>query len=659
MKNEVGNDFGNQVPNPMEPTFTESNVQPTIVPESPQPMTPEPMVGATTIENNLPNGNKTSKLFSKNVGPIVAVSIVLVLIIAAIIFLGVSASPKNVFKGSINKVFKEAENAIDLYDEYSKAYDIQKNAILVNFDAELETNVKELEDKIGFNANGLSFGAKLGFDLKNEALSLDAEVKGEKEKLDATLQIIKEKLYVESSLFDKVLYINEDLNIDFESIKEEIEEAEEEFQFEPEDYKYVVKTLKNALNKSLSSEDMKKDKDEFSVGDKTIKVTKYSYVLDKKATRKLAENVIDYLLDDKDFVKKVAEITGMEKSEIKDELKDAKDELKDIDFEDEISINIYTKGLFNSAVGFGIEYDGKEYLTYVVDGKNAKFILDNHSDGYDKTKVVITIEEDGKEQALTVKYNDQKIVTGTIKELTEEVIDMTLEVDADGEKIKAHIYLSATEKDKNISGKYELKVELEDKYVGIKGNYGISTAKELELVNTKNAVNAEEYDFTKVEEELEKRVKNDSVLQGIYDLAEKENIVNNTEAKLNYNNMVEKEMEDMAGILTSTTPKVLYVGEDYYSYTEADASSMLANLISVQSELNFNSYFLDTYFITDMSGFETLVQGVQYTCNTTTANTACENYPAIYLIKDGKVQKAYRGTVSTDELKKSIQELGI
>ena len=67
MKNEVGNDFGNQVPNPMEPTFTESNVQPTMVSESPQPMTPEPMVGATTIENNLPNGNKPSKLFSKNV----------------------------------------------------------------------------------------------------------------------------------------------------------------------------------------------------------------------------------------------------------------------------------------------------------------------------------------------------------------------------------------------------------------------------------------------------------------------------------------------------------------------------------------------------------------------------------------------------------------
>ena len=41
MKNEVGNDFGNQVPNPMEPTFTESNVQPTMVSESPQPMTPE------------------------------------------------------------------------------------------------------------------------------------------------------------------------------------------------------------------------------------------------------------------------------------------------------------------------------------------------------------------------------------------------------------------------------------------------------------------------------------------------------------------------------------------------------------------------------------------------------------------------------------------
>lgn len=97
--------------------------------------------------------------------------------------------------------------------------------------------------------------------------------------------------------------------------------------------------------------------------------------------------------------------------------------------------------------------------------------------------------------------------------------------------------------------------------------------------------------------------------------------------------------------------------------------NLYENLVQAQKDLDFYSHFIDTYYIYDMSDFEELVKDVEYTCTTTTTTAdpttgeqtaaACENYPAIYLIKDGKVQKAFRGTVSLTDLETALKDLGI
>lgn len=673
MKKEVETDLANQAPLQESQVLPESNVQTTVAPEPAPIVQAEAAVGTPTPAKKNNFGEKLSalknKLFSHGVGPVVAIATVAVVAIVLVVFGVMSSSPKQVFKGTINQVFKKVENAIDVYDEYSKIYDIQEKAILVDFDMSLDSNIEELKEELGFEIKDLTLGAEVGLDLKNEMIHVGAEVKGEKEKLDATFQIIEDKLYLSSSLLDNVLTDEEELDIDFGELKDALEEFEKEYSTDPEDYKYLVSTVRKALNKAINSEYMVKEKVELDLGDDSFKAKKHSYILDEDAIQELVEVVCEYLLDDDDFVKVLSDVTGLEKSAIKDTLKEAKKSASDIEFDEDIAINIYTKGLFNKVVGFGIEYEGDEYVTYLVDGKNAELVIDNHMDDeYSKMKLVVTIKEDGKEQSLTVKYNGEKLATGTIRELSEEVIDMSVTIEDEDVKGSFDIYLKATEKDDKISGEYKLKVSVDDEYISVKGNYGIAAQSNIDKVDTKKAVDVDDYDDSELEDKILKKIENDEVLSAIYELgmdAYEEEYLD-----LNYDGMLEITKADASNILTSKRAKVLYVGEDYYSYySEVDAYNLYENLVQAQKDLDFYSHFIDTYYIYDMSDFEELVKDVEYTCTTTTTTTdpttgeqtaaTCENYPAIYLIKDGKVQKAFRGTVSLTDLETALKDLGI
>ncbi len=685
MKKEVETDLANQSSAPTEMNnLAELNVQPTAVPtESVQPILDNTAVGTATPTMNNTFTEKASglkaKLFSYGVGPVVAIGVILVVAVALLVFGVFGSSPKQVFKSSINKAFKEVEKSIDVYEEYSEKYDLLEKAMLVNFDVSLDTNIKEVTDELDFELKDVNIGAEVGVDIKNEVLHVGANIKGEKEKLDATMQVIEDRLYLKSSLLDKVVKAEEELGLDFGELKDQIKEIEKEYSTDPDDYKYVVKTVRKALVKALDSKYMEKDKEEFELGDKKFKATKYSYILDEDAVQDLLEKVSEYLLDDKEFVKVLSDISGTDKSDIKSGLKEIKKSAKDIEFDEEIAINLYVKGLFNKTIGLGIEYEGDEYVTMIADGKNAEFVFDNHvKDEYGQVKLVATIEEDGKEQKLTVKYNGEKVATGTIREMTEEVIDMTVKLEAEDEKVELDLYVSAKEKKDNISGKYDVKVTYNDEYIRVNGNYGIAIKDKLTKISTKNAVSADEVDPDELLEKIEKKVEKDKALKGVYEAAyaalEEEML------DLNYNGMAEIQESEVAKILAKNKATVLYVGEDYYSsYSDVHKYDMLENLIDAQDEMDFYSYFLDSEYAT-LTNFKELIKDVEHVCpidlqvpleettpstgTTTESETTviakdCDEFPAIYLIKDGKIQKAFRGTVSAEELEKALTDLGI
>ncbi|MDE5888800.1 MAG: hypothetical protein K2H20_02145, partial [Bacilli bacterium] len=109
------------------------------------------------------------------------------------------------------------------------------------------------------------------------------------------------------------------------------------------------------------------------------------------------------------------------------------------------------------------------------------------------------------------------------------------------------------------------------------------------------------------------------------------------------------------------------------------------NLQTVQTELNFHSYYFNNYSVNDE--FKEIFKDVVTTCKTSEENSTvppiaynpegeqspvapkepnelpnqskCNDYPIVYFIKDGKVIKAIQGTATEEELKEMLKEIGV
>ena len=710
-------------PQPVQAAPVEPVAQPAPAPQPVQtPVantvpTPTPPINPATAAGTTPNAfaSIVAKLSTLGVGPIVTIAVVAVLLVGGVILGTVSSTPKSVFKGAINKVYKLSNTALDSYETYLEEYDLTENAAHITGDFAIETN---LEDFDGYELDKISLGFDIGVDYKSEILKVGADLKGKKEKISFDAAYQKDEMYIASSLFEEILKIDSEMmselgiEVDFNELKEQIKTYEKEYDSDPETYEYIVKSIKDALIKALDSEYMEKEKDTIDVLDKELRVTKNSYVFKDKSVKAMLKTVAEELLDDKDFAKKMADAMGVEKSDVKELLKQIKKSASDIDFDEKLAFNIYTKGLFNSLAGIGLEVEGKEYISMYTDGKNVEITFDNHEkDEYSAQKLVITIEKDGKGYKAKVKENKEKILEMNIKEATDETIDMTMTAYEEGEKAASiGIYLNVVQKKNTFSGSYKFKVtEGESKeYVGFSGKYTIAIEKELDEMKVKNAVSIEELDTEKVSANIEKVMEKDEALGAI--LKDTIEELEEEMLDLNYIGMSEVNVDKAKKLLTNTKATVLYVGDTYYSsYSNPDASKLLYNLESLQTELDFYSYYLDEYDVT--TEFEELIKGPETNCGVLTPETNTETtpstdtpttetpvtdtpttdtqtqvegeqtqtkdenvvgegtttncvpkpivYPGIYLIKDGKIQKAITGTITYDELKTALASIGI
>ena len=668
---------------PTTPAAPETSVTPgTPVPEAPvgpvQQMnsTSIPVENAVpTIANAEPNAitNLITKLKALGTGPIITIAVVAVVLVGGIILSVATSTPKSVFKSAINTIYKGANVALDGYETYLKEYDLTKNALLVNGSFTLESNMEDYED---YDLNKLTIGFDTGVDYKNEVISLGGSIKGNKETVKVNAQVQNNEMYITSSLFKEILKIDSEMmselgvEIDFEEIKNEIEELQKEYDTDPETYEYLVKTIKKSLTNSISSEYMEKEKDEIEVLDKEIKVTKYSYVFDEDAIQDLLVKLSEDLLEEEDFAKTFADAMGLDKKDVKELLKTLKKEAKDIEFNGDMALNIYTKGLFNSYAGIGFEIEGKEYFSIYTDGKNVEMTIDDHVSGDYGTKIVMTLEKDGKGYKGVLKENKEKLLELNIKEATDEVIDSEFTLYEDDEKVAiVKLYLKVKTTKEGFAADYNFRItEPESKeYVGFKGNYNILIKDKVEKINGKNAIDIEELDLDKVEENIEKIAENDDALGTII-----EDAVSSIEEDmldLNYYGMIDSSASDISKIISKNKATVLYIGSTYYSsYSQEGAYDLFNNLTDLQDELGFHSYYLSEYSVT--TEVEELLKDVQYVCpsdatsvgsavGTTTTPTTCTGYPAIYLIKDGKVQKAFRQTVTYADLSAALSEIGI
>lgn len=642
-------------------------------------------------------GGIAAKIAGFGIVPIIAAVAVVVLIIAGISVKTITSSPKAVFKSTINKTYKEVNNYLKEYDKVKEKFSLEEKAMNFNGDIKFETNIEELKSE-DFNLSDYKIGFDLGIDPKKEKILLGGSLNGNNASIDAKLHLEEEKIYLTSSAIDEPIELTEiasDLGIDLSELSTFYESFSEAGKIDTADLQYIVKTFKDALIKTLDTKKMTKTNGKFEVDGKNVSATKISYELDEDTITDSIKSLCEQLLEDDEFISKVSKMFDIDKSDLKDGLKELKSSANDVELEDSIFLNIYIKGLLNEVVGFSIEIDEDEYVSFYKNDKTTELIIDNHvkEDSYysSKMKLVVTSVETKNETAVTVKYNGNKYASLTIREMTEEKIDLDYNITIpDKDTYKGTLYYTCDEKKDTITGEYKFKLEIKDEYVEVSGNYTFAAKDSLDSINSDNAVDIEDVDFDELKENIAEKVEKDDKLNSLVD--EAISSIEESTLELNSIGMVSVTETEAIEKLKNNKATVLYVGDSYYYSSEREARSILNSLTSLQTELDFYSFNLSSYNAT--SKFFEEVKDVPSNCgNTKETNTddtendetktddtdntendemntdneedskqvanTCDDTPAIYLIKDGKVIKAIKGSTTETELEEALAEIGI
>lgn len=590
------------------------------------------------------------------------IGIVLIVLVLLLIVGGTASSPKNIYKKIINDSYKEVHSYLKKADKLYKKYDLEKNAVNAKASLKFDTTMEELKDYSGYKyeLNG-------GLDLQNKIANATVTVQGNKDNVDGTITVVKDKAYFTSTLFKQIINITEEMNIDkdyFTKITKELEENN--IDFNADDYDYIVKTVKDALIKNLNSKYMKKTSGSFELDDKTIKASKITYTLDDDSVKELVKGICEELLKNDKFLKKIADIADIDKSDVKDAIKNLKAAAKDIDLDDDIEFNIFTKGILNKVIGFNISMDDDEYISLYNYQKNFEFIYDDHSGD----KLVVTGIKNKKETEVTIKYNKEKIATLNVREFNDNKIDFDFKINYDDEAMNGSIYLTIVNKKDVYSGEYKFSFKQDKESLSVSGDYSYEIGGELKTIDTKKAVTLEDVDYDEIEKAIDEKLKNDEKLNQI--ATSLLNSIKKESLDLNYYGMIDISTDEEAlEVLSKQKATVLYIGSTYYY--DDNKNNVFSLLRDVQDSLDFYSYLYRKNSLSDElseklkdveSSCETVRTVVNYDEITTNNETnseenVCSEAPVIYLIKDGKAVKALRGTITKEQLIEALKEIGI
>ncbi len=658
MKKEVNQDSTLEDKTPKEEVKTPTN----------QVETPNPSLENVVTQENPPAKNNIlttiiQKLKSFGMKKVMIIAAIVVILIALVTVKVITSTPKQVFKTAISNLYKETSNYLEKIDKTYEKFNLEKNPLLANIELNMDSNVEDITsstEELGFEIKDVTINGQVGIDLDKKEMLFGGSLKGETEEINIDALVKDNNIYLVSNLFDDVVKVENSYDSPFYGLDSITEQLDLNNKIDFKVYDAILKSFTNALSKSLDSDSMEKESTEVDVVDKEIKVTKNSYELDDKALSDIIRSVADQLLDDDDFISNLSDTLDIDKSDIKDTLKEIKKDAKDIEYDDEVVINVYTRGILNNFAGFSFEIENDEYFTYYTDGKNVEITFDNNTEGYSQTKLNIQAVKDGKETDIEVKYNGEEILTATIKEFSDEVIDIEYEIKEDKEVVtKGTFYLTYKEDKESISGDYEIRLDVDDEYLSLKGKYEVKSSDKLTDIDTSKAITEDEVSDEEILSNLEEIAKKDKIFESLYNSAYESTL------DLNYYDMaVLYGVEDVKEVLNKTQGTVLYVGSTGRTYGTGSETAIFNNLENAQEEYDFHTYYYSQSYINDE--FRSLVSGVTPICNasqntTTPSETAptCTEYPTVYFIKDGKIVAAVQNTITKDELTKYLKEIGI
>lgn len=377
----------------------------------------------TNYDEVVTEDSKSSKN-NRGKNKLVVIVIIILLLLGALgvfIYYRVVNS-KNIFKTLINDTYTYLESNMNTSDTVSGTFNLKVDGT----SSDSSTN-----DMLGILGN-IELTGNYGIDYKNKIMNMDIDSKYEGNKLlDVNLYTENSNAYVELvDLYDKYIQMPVE---DYDSLFNSTSNVD--------DTKVVLKSVRDALNKSLKDEYFTKEKIDVD----GVKTTKTTLKLDKENYNSIKKDVINELLNDNEFLDSASALSDTSVDDIKESLNDY---LEEEEFEG-ADVSIYTKGFDN------------EFVKFEIVGANDSF----------------SVIQDGDTYNFEVTSNENVIYDGSLK-ITENKDDVTCNFTINDKQENNSIKL-----DLSSSTKYDEKIDKLD--VSNSVNYENMTEEETNGIATK------------------------------------------------------------------------------------------------------------------------------------------------------------------------------
>ncbi len=370
---------------------------------------------------------------------------------------------ENIYKRAIDGIGNEIIETIDETDKFIKEAELFTKPLMVKSTISASSSDPFLKD-----LSVASFNINAGMDYKNKEYSANITLNEDNKALINILAYIKDKnVYLQSQkLFYRVVQI-EGLT--------ELPDIDLEMENMLTDYKYIVKTFKDAIVKSIDKKYLEKVSETVTVDGKDAKVTKIVLKYNEANAKEMDAKIVEYLLNDNEFLNIILKYAKKTNDSVTlNDIKEVINELKSADkyenFE-EGDINLYVSGFTNKLAGFGLKSNNEEFKVLVIN---------------EKVKITMNNEE-----IATGTYKDEKLT------LKCEMDETNIEIELDNKKGNLNVKLSDGDENINVisesTNKYNgiltVNATLENINYNVKLNYELLPKTNIEKINTTNAIN--------------------------------------------------------------------------------------------------------------------------------------------------------------------------
>ncbi len=427
----------------------------------------------------------------------VIASVVILLVLAAISYYLYLSKPINTYKKLINTAYEKFEEGLEKYDDFN----IFEKSLTYDYDISIDSNIDELNEYLDE-----SYHISMNTDLQDKYLDANVKLVNKNNEAGIKVALNDDTVYLQSKeLYKDIIKASIGDEFDWDLLND--------LNLSKDNIEIVIKTIKNELIKSLNKDYFTKEKDNITINDKEVKVNKISYEIDDEVYAEMMDQITDNLKDNDEFIDALKELTSASKNDIIDILNSM---TEDIEFDDKLEINVYTKGITKKIVQVEFEFadakltyknykdediliniseNGKDYFTFTAVKNGKGYDAEITCEDYEVKMDIKEYKEDFIDMEFNVYYNDEEVISGSIKndisnnssnELTGE---LELSVDIEGNEVNATI-------------KYSVNVDDFDKMTTKATDYEALTDSDVEEIINNYTEISDDFKFTKLMKDI-------------------------------------------------------------------------------------------------------------------------------------------------------------